>query len=132
MPTTEEVAVALEETQSLILREPTTLTFQRPTPDESDGAGGWIKQDGFTPVDEQTLFLSAVTRDSDYRQSSFVQDSDGEKYVNHFIIIGMPDLDVQEYDEFDHQGFRYRVSFVHPEKRWQCKAEADRTVSGDG
>lgn len=132
MPTDVEAEVALRETAALIEREPFTAVIQRPTADEDDGAGGFLKQEGFDDLEEQTFFISAVTRDSDYRQSSFVRDSDGEKYINHLIIIGMPDLDIAKNDEFDYLGERVKVEFVHPEKRWQCKAEANRVVSGNG
>lgn len=132
MPAAVEIEAALAETAMLIEREPTIIVIQRPKALVSDGAGGWIKSDdGFDDLEPQTVFLSAVTRDSDYRQSSFVRDDDGVKYINHIIIVGMPALDIKANDEFDYLGKRVKVSFVHPEKRWQCKAEADRVVPGD-
>ena len=132
MPTAAEIQAALIQTAHLITREPTTLTFLRRYRRTEDGAGGSLQQPGTFDVPAQQVFLSAVTRDSDYRQSSFIRDSDGERYVNHFIIVGMPTLDVEQYDEFMFNGHRFKVSFVHPERRWETVAEADRVTDGDG
>lgn len=130
MPTPQETLESLALTRLLIRREPTTIVIERPSPDALDGAGGRVR--GTTPITlaAQTAFVSPVTRDSDYRQSSFAQGEEGESFTNRIVIVGMPGLDINQYDEFVWKGDRVRVLFRHPDNGFEVKAEGERVTAG--
>lgn len=130
MPTDVEVLQARQLTQALIDREPSVITITRPSPDTLDGAGGRIRGAEPLTIEPQRVFVSGVTRDSDYRQSSFSQSNTGESFTNRIVIVGMPDLDINQYDEFDWKGYRVKVLFRHPDNGYEVRAEAERVTAG--
>lgn len=130
MPADHEVRESIATTRMLIMREPTKIIIERPTEDTLDGAGGRIRGSGTVTLDEQTVFVSPVTRDSDYRQSSFAQGELGESFTNRLVIVGMPDADINQYDVFQWKGHTVKVLFRHPDNGFEVKAEAERVTSG--
>jgi hypothetical protein len=131
MPTSLENTEGLVQTRLLIEREPSTIVITRPPADTSDGAGGRLRGIGRVQLDPQTVFISGVTRDSDYRQSSFATGEDGESYTNVIIIIGYPgELDINQYDEFDWNGDRIRVDFRFPDNGYEVRAQGRRVTNG--
>lgn len=118
-------------TMGLIEHEPTEVVLMRPPTAVSDGEGGSVRPVGTdTPQPAQTLFVSGVTRDSDYRQSSYIVTEQGEKFVNAIVVIGLPGANIKQDDWFLLRGERIKIKSVAPDQRWQVKAEGERVTSG--
>lgn len=130
MPTDAEVREASALTRMLILNEPSEIIIDRPGADEDDGAGGKVRGAEPITLDPQQVFVSPVTRDSDYRQSSFAQGDQGESFTNRFVIVGMPDADINQYDTFVWKGHTIKVLFRHPDNGYEVRAEGERVTSG--
>lgn len=128
-----DVEANLTITRLLLAREGNDVVLSRPPKAVSDGEGGVVEPTGVPlALAAQRMFVSGVTRDSDYRQSSYIVNEQGEKFVNRFVIIGMPDLDILQGDEFAWHDETIKIDMVHEDRRWQTKAEGERVTNADG
>lgn len=127
----ERIDELIAQTIVLITQEPTTVVLMRPPAAVSDGEGGSRRLVG-ADVEQpaQQFFVSGVTRDSDYRQSSFIVAEDGEKFVNRLVIIGLPGANIKQGDWFMFRGYRVEINYVEPDQRWQVKADGERVSDG--
>lgn len=131
MPTPMEVSEGLVQTRLLIEREPTTIFISRPPADVSDGAGGRLRGIGAIALPPQKVFISGVTRDSDYRQSSFATGEDGESYTNVVVVIGYPgELDINQYDTFLWNGEEIVIDFRFPDNGYEVRAQGRKVTNG--
>lgn len=106
-----------QSTQDLIASEPTTITLNRSTW-ESDGADGRRRSSAPVAQPAKQRFFSGIAAD---RSIAFNQL--GLRKERIYILIGLPDDDIQEGDLFTLPTGNYRVVWVDDDRRYQCKAE---------
>jgi hypothetical protein len=119
---------SLTVTQMLLAREGAEVVLMRPPASVSDGEGGTVAPTGpSVPLAAQTMLVSGVTRDSSYAVAE-----QGERLVNRFVVIGLPDLDIKQGDELAWLGETIKIDMVYEDRRWQTKAEGERVTNADG
>lgn len=109
------LADLIRTTADLIASEPLTITlkFQEFTRTPSGG-----QQRG--PVqsrDPKERFFSGVTQDA-----SYITRDEGEMVRGEFVLIGMPDDDMEEKDFFFVGARRFEIVEVENDRTFQCKA----------
>lgn len=117
-------AEQLRQTRQLIDTQPTELVLRRKAPGRS-AAGGPISNGEPTNLDPQTVFFGAKMRDD-----LPLQDSQGERVVQYYTVVGMPDLDIKNGDTFTINGIDCKVTFVHRNLAYEVKADVESYSGG--
>jgi hypothetical protein len=116
-----------QSTADLIAQEGRSITLHRGAALVPDGAGGWVPGSGSdTIVDQQNLFFTA----SLYEPLELATSATGEALHEKFILIGMPDADIQEGDWLEFSNHKYVVNFIHADRSYQVKAEGEAVSEG--
>lgn len=92
------------------------IVLMRQGPDTRTPTGG-TQPGGVTPLPVQSFYFSAVVEDGRH-----VTRRQGEQTVYEYVLIGMPDADIQEDDTFKLDGQLYEVNHVNPVLNYQKKA----------
>ncbi len=105
-------------TEQLIRRFGRDIALVRPAAYISDGAGGRTRSgtDSFLPAVRR--FFSGSTPNT-----GFVVRFQGERQVGSFVLIGLPDDDIQQGDYWQDGATMYRVTYVHDNPRYETRAE---------
>ena len=114
----------LRQTQQLIDGEPTQLVLKRNPPAIKTAAGGRVAAPDPVDLEPQTVFFGAKSRDD-----LPLQDTQGERVIQYYVVVGMPDLDIQNGDTFMVNGMDFTVTFVHRNLAYEIKADVE-TYSG--
>jgi hypothetical protein len=100
-----------------------------------DGAGGVIRpDDADTALDPQVFWfweaapVAHIARGSNFQQIIGM----GQRITTNYVLLGLPDADVLQDDEFDYGGYSYKVAFLHDDRRFQTIAEVERVGRPDG
>jgi hypothetical protein len=109
----------LKQTMAFINSAPAYLQFVR-LARQSDGAGGTLVT---TP---SVALAPQLVRAVEQGVSSATITPDGRQFTSDLVVVGPPDLDVQEGDTFEHRGKNYEVEQVTVIPDWRCTAEASR------
>ncbi len=121
-----ELAELLATTKDLIASNTWSLAFTRQTYTRVPG-GGQTK-DAPDTLDPQDVYLGAVMIDASY--TVYWQ---GNKVQADYVIVGLPDLDIEENDEFEAESRKFIVVEIHPDHQYETRAWCiDRTSSGRG
>jgi hypothetical protein len=121
-----ELALHVKQTARFIEWEPESIVILRPI-DASDGSGGKKRAAPITLL-PQVVRLVVSGRVGDTRS---VINADGEIQVESVVIIGLPDLDIQEDDEVNatnhRSGFmtKWKVKRVNRKPVWATRAEVE-------
>lgn len=81
---------------------------------------GVSHDDATTILDPVRRFFSGTTFDE-----RIINTANGSMVEGSFVIIGMPDDDMQAGDEFEAFGNRYRINKIHSDRRYQTKGWCD-------
>lgn len=115
------VNVELQQQRRMTLAEinaaPTMVAFQRQ--DYIDDLSGGQKPSG-TP---QTLTAQRITLMSPTTQLPERRTSVGITVQPSYLLKAKWDADVERFDWFYIDGVKYEVVFIHPDRRYQTKAE---------
>jgi hypothetical protein len=79
--------------------------------------GGGQKQVNAAPLDAQTLYFGAIMWDP----RTYVT-PEGERVLLQYVLVGMPDADIVEKDEFTIGSSDYKVFEVHPDRTYETRA----------
>lgn len=111
------IAAQLDVTRRLIESEPSEIVLVRPVAKERTAAGGVARgSSSTTDLDPQTLFFGGVGQDMQ-RQVTV----SGTLVTLRWVLIGLPEADIEEGDRFVHWGRNFRVFEINPDTRWQRK-----------
>ena len=111
-----ELAQQRRMTLAEIAAAPMTIAFQRQTwvPDDSGGQ----KQGAVLSLVVQRLTAIQPTQQLPERRTLA-----GITVQPEFMIKGRHDADIQRGDWYHLEGVRYEVVYIHPDRRYQTKAE---------
>lgn len=114
----DELQVLLDITQTLIDYEHEDVVIVR-RPAKQRKADGTLSRPGGDPttLPTQKLFFSGVSSD-DRRQVTV----NGELVMADYILVGMPDADFEEHDEFEAWGRKFRIAEEHRPNAYERKA----------
>lgn len=114
----DDLDLLLEITEVLIDVDHEHVVIQRRPPKEKKGDGTLSRASGAsTDLPVQKLFFSGIASD-DRRQVTV----NGELILADYILVGMPDADFQEHDEFSVWGRRFRIVEEHRPNAYERKA----------
>jgi hypothetical protein len=113
-----EDAAQLRITNQLIRRFGRDIALVRPAGWVSDGAGGRIRSGTETLLPPVRRFFSGTVPNNDFRIRA-----QGERQVGRFVLIGLPDDDIQQGDYWIDGTTTYRVDYVHDYPRYETRAE---------
>jgi hypothetical protein len=110
-----ELEELLETTKDLIAHNKWAITFTR---------GGWERVPGGgqraadpQEIDSQDVYFGAVMIDASYTVTW-----EGNQVKADYVIVGLPDLDVSEKDEFTVLGRDFAVAEIHPDRQYETRA----------
>lgn len=118
MSRAEEQELLLDITQTLIEYDHENIVIERPKPKKRQPDGTLARDPGPpTRLSVQKLFFSGVTAE-DRRQIT----RNGELILADYILVGMPEADFEEHDEFAAWGRRFRILEEHRPNAYERKA----------
>lgn len=119
-----ELAELLATTKDIIADNKWTLSFVRKS--WSRVPGGGQVQSAPTNIHPQDVYFGAVTIDARY-----IVSFEGNTVTADYVIVGLPNLDVAEKDEFTAEGRNFVVVEIHPDHQYETRAWCiDRTTNG--
>lgn len=104
-----ELEEQIKTTADLIEHYGMDVTLVREPPLVPDGAGGRVRDGSAVPQEPKRRFFQGVTTDSE-----FVVNVDGEQVRTTHVLVGMPDDDIQQNDEFELNDQKFKVVWMHP------------------
>lgn len=113
----------LRQTQQLIDGEPFELVLSR-SESVATGAGG-RRQGEPQDLPPQRVFFGAKTRDA-----LPMQDNSGDRVIQYYTVVGLPDLDIKAGDRFMNNGMELVVTFVHRNLDYEVKADVESYSGG--
>lgn len=114
----DELELLLETTKTLIEHDPETIVIERKPKKQRKPDGTLARPAGeSSTLDPQILFFSGVK--SDDRREITVN---GELILADYILVGLPDADFEEHDEFAVWGRRFRIAEEHRPNAYERKA----------
>jgi len=116
-----ELEMHLQITQRFIEADASQVTMLRSTRN-NDGAGGFILENE-VPVTPEPITIRMIPRSDRTPELAL---ADGRILRPEFAILGMPDVDIQRYDEFFWDGVRWQVAHVHPLPVYEKKGDVVR------
>jgi hypothetical protein len=121
-----ELSAQLQATKDLIEAEGQPIVLMRPAALQADGTGGFVTPlDQDAPLASQDLFFGLVQYEPlqlDYPT--------GQTIHVKFVLVGMPDADIQEGDWFTLYNKRYIVQKIAMTRGFEMRAEGE--VPDDG
>lgn len=113
-------------TKILIDQFPTEITLKRPPAQVEDGQGGRSRPSTPpTTLAPQEVFVSGLNSNGRSQTAARWDITEqGELFLTRFIIIGMPELNVQEDDWFEFMGRKFYIQNVFPDRTYETKCEA--------
>jgi hypothetical protein len=113
-----EVQLQARLIRAFVRSEPITVELQRPRRVTTDSGG--LRSDGFDLIPPQVFRLTPFKRRLTL-EWGFTKE--GERvHLVEWVLVGEPDADVQEGDEFTHQNYIYRVEFVSDHRLYRTAA----------
>lgn len=120
LPPDIEYEIQLLVTQSFVDAKPTELLLRRQE-FADDGAGGKIL--ALTGVEASaTVHMIPVNTPLQTAQES--RNNYGTVNQQEFILVGMPDCGVQQYDRFSYKNIEWMVTRIHLSPDYELKADA--------
>lgn len=108
-----------EVTADLIRLEGVMVSLWRAPQAVADGAGGFLPGSGSpAPLAAVKRFFSL----SQYEPLD-MSNQQGEYLPERFILIGLYTDDIKEGDYLLYQGKKFTITFIHPDRTYQVKAE---------
>jgi hypothetical protein len=121
----------VRQTANLIDSSPVELTLKR-APKVTSALGDRDATGGVAPAGPREplavpvrVFLGAKAQDG-----LPLQDSQGERVVAFYVIVAMPDTDIQVGDEFEHNNVSYKVTSVATHLPYEIKADVQTYYGG--
>lgn len=115
------IAELLQVTKDLIDNNPWEISFTRRAWERVPGGGQRQKDPQDLP--SQRVYLGAVSADASY----FVT-VEGNRVMADYVIVGLPELDVEEKDSFELFDRTFEVVEIHPDRQYETRAWCvDRT-----
>lgn len=115
----------LDQTRALIDLYGQWIKIRRPGELEEDAEGGVVRNDPTTGRTAQKLYFeysSPIAHVS--RNASFSENvGQGQRVTTNHVLIGLPDADIRQDDEFTVNGYDYIILYIHPDTRYQRKGE---------
>lgn len=121
----DKIAVQRRVTERLIQIEGEPITLRRKPALQMSLSGGLASAtDDYTPQRPRRRFFSGLnSAGRSVTAARFDVDAEGEGWRVRGVLIGPPNDDIQKDDLFTWNGQDMRVAAVHPDRRWQTKAE---------
>ena len=110
--------------RSIVLKRLPTLV--------DDGEGGLTRPNNVpnSLPPQQFYFETASPIAHVARGASFTQpDGEGQKVTVNYVLVGHRGADVKQADKFVVGDYEYEVIYVHPDRRYQTKAECQVITS---
>lgn len=117
-PSDIEAEEQLKTTQDLIYHCGRDLELNRRASYVSDGAGGRVRQGSDVLQSPKRLFFQQIRSNDVYYVNQ-----QGESVLSTYVLLGMPDDDIQEGDTFSVDGLSFEVIWIHPDIRYEKRAE---------
>ena len=124
-----------QQTQFLLDSFGEDITLKREPDFEDDGGGGLVRPDEEDSTKPPQVFwfyeaapIAHVARGTNFQEIINM----GQRITTAFILLGLPDADIKQDDEFVRGEFEYKVVFVHDDRSFQTIAELERIGSGNG
>lgn len=112
-----ELAMAKRQTQAFINADVESIVIEPRVERVSDGAGGWVEQPG-APLPPISVRLIP--------QSDAVPAAaalEGSRPTPDFVLVAMPDADIQRYDRFSWRDKVWDIEYVHEKPEYEFKAD---------
>lgn len=114
---TAERKIMERQTLAFVLADAEEITIAPREGRISDGAGGWVAQQG-APMLPLTVRLIP--------QSDKVPEAvalEGRRPIPEYILMAMPGVNIERYDTFEWRGRTWQVSHVHDKPEYEFKAD---------
>jgi hypothetical protein len=121
-----ELLMQRRQTDALIKGAPVDIELSRK--EVQTTAAGGVRKGPSVTMPKQRFRLTAAGRST---PMSSVANEAGQVPLHPYILIGYHDADVQEGDEFEHDGRWFQVRKVEPDRTYELRAGVDyRGASG--
>lgn len=105
----------IQATADLIASEPITITLKYQSVTRTPAGG--VKRGELLSRDPKVRFFSGIVPDAAY-----ITRDEGEIVRGEFVLIGMPDDDMEQKDIFYVGARRFEIVEVESDRTFQCKA----------
>lgn len=106
-----EMEVGLAQTREFIEADVETVVFLHRGQRVRNAAGGWTDVEDWDPRSDPQRVRLIHHPAGDKVQS--VNTTDGDRERPEYTVIGMPDADFQEDDQFEWRGDRWKITYIH-------------------
>lgn len=111
-------------TENLIRWEGRDIVLERRGALVNDGAGGRLTPTtALVLVESQRLYFGGKINNRMNNLPTETYTAAGEMQVVRNVLIGMPEADIVEHDEFELDGLRWKVEFLDADRTFQTLAE---------